>query len=162
MRHAAEGHGRWGRAGAGGGDVTTGSFGQLGLARTSAGNPSVDIAMTMKILQALHKVAAREIAPRVAVLATLLACVVCASGLSATSASAAEAGVNLNTLEPSGVAQVKTLGAHWVRVFAPWPDLEPSPGVHSAFWFPRFERAFSTLPKGTKVIVDFVGAPSWE
>jgi hypothetical protein len=78
------------------------------------------------------------------------------------SATAAEAGVNLNTLEPSGIAQVKALGVHWVRVFAPWPDLEPSPGVHSAFWFPRFERLFSTLPKGTHVIVDFVDAPSWE
>jgi hypothetical protein len=112
--------------------------------------------MTMR-LPALHKLTAR-----LAVLAALLACVVCAGGAFATSASAAEAGVNLNTLEPSGVAQVKALGAHWVRVFAPWPDLEPSPGVHSAFWFPRFERAFSSLPKGTKVIVDFVGAPSWE
>jgi hypothetical protein len=107
--------------------------------------------------QALHRIAAR-----LATLTALLACAVCTCGLSATSASAAEAGVNLNTLEPSGVAQVKALGAHWVRVFAPWPDLEPSPGVHSAFWFPRFERVFSTLPKGTKVIVDFVNAPSWE
>jgi hypothetical protein len=112
--------------------------------------------MTMRI-QALHR-----ISTRLATLAVLLACLTCAGGLLSTSAQAAEAGVNLNTLEPSGVAQVKALGAHWVRVFAPWPDLEPSPGVHSAFWFPRFERVFATLPKGTKVIVDFVDAPSWE
>jgi hypothetical protein len=78
------------------------------------------------------------------------------------SASAAEAGVNLNSLEPSAVAQARALGVHWVRVFAPWPDLEPSPGVHSDFWLPRFERLFATLPKGTHVIVDFVDAPSWE
>jgi len=77
-------------------------------------------------------------------------------------ASAAEAGVNLNTLEPSGVIQAKKLGVHWIRVFAPWPDLEPSPGVYSAFWFPRFERLLDSLPKGVHAIVDFVGAPSWE
>jgi hypothetical protein len=82
--------------------------------------------------------------------------------LAPATAQAAEAGVNLNTLEPSGIAEVKALGAHWVRVFAPWPDLEPSPGVHSAFWFPRFERLFSSLPKGTHVIIDFVNAPTWE
>jgi hypothetical protein len=85
---------------------------------------------------------------------------VAGSGLISTAA-AAEAGVNLNTLEPSGVAQVKALGARWVRVFATWPDLEPSPGVHSAFWFPRYEKLFATLPKGTHVIVDFVDAPAW-
>jgi len=77
-------------------------------------------------------------------------------------ASAAEAGVNLNTLEPSGLIQAKKLGVHWIRVFAPWPDLEPSPGVYSDFWFPRFERLLDSLPKGMHAIVDFVDAPSWE
>jgi hypothetical protein len=71
-------------------------------------------------------------------------------------ASAAEAGVNLNTLEPSGVIQAKKLGVHWIRVFAPWPDLEPSPGVYSAFWFPRFERLLDSLPKGVHAMVEFV------
>jgi len=156
--HAAEGIGGQGHAAGG---VTTGSFGHLGLARTSAGNPLVDIGMTMKI-QALHKVAAREIAARLAVLATLLACVACACGLSATSANAAEAGVNLNSLEPAAVAQASTLGAHWVRVFAPWPDLEPSPGVHSAYWLGQYDRLLSSLPKGSHAIIDFVDSPSWE
>jgi hypothetical protein len=110
-----------------------------------------------RVLRVLHAVPAR-----LAVLATLLASCACACGLFATPASAAEAGVNLNTLEPSGIAQVKALGAHWVRVFATWPDLEPSPGVHSDFWLPRYERMFATLPRGTRVIIDFVGTPSWE
>ncbi|HEV2943985.1 MAG TPA: hypothetical protein VGX26_02585 [Solirubrobacteraceae bacterium] len=79
-----------------------------------------------------------------------------------TNASAAEAGVNLNTLEPAAIAQASALGAHWVRVFAPWSYLEPSPGEHSAFWLPRFDRLLSSLPSGTHAIIDFVGAPSWE
>jgi hypothetical protein len=70
--------------------------------------------------------------------------------------------VNLNTVEPSALAQATALGGHWVRVFAPWSYLEPARGEHSAFWFPRFDRLFASLPKGTKVIVDFVEAPSWE
>jgi hypothetical protein len=78
------------------------------------------------------------------------------------SASAAEAGVNLNGLAPSDLAQATALGAHWVRVFAPWPDLEPSPGVHSAYWLGQYDRLFDSLPKGTHAIVDFVDTPSWE
>ncbi len=77
-------------------------------------------------------------------------------------ASAAEAGVNLNSIEPSGLAQATALGAHWVRVFAPWPDLEPSPGVHSAYWLGEYDRLFDSLPTGTHAIVDFVDTPSWE
>jgi hypothetical protein len=77
-------------------------------------------------------------------------------------ASAAEAGVNLNGLSPSNVAEASALGAHWVRVFAPWPDLEPSPGVHSAFWLGQYDRLLHSLPQGTHAIVVFVDAPSWE
>jgi hypothetical protein len=77
-------------------------------------------------------------------------------------ASAAEAGVNLNSLGPEAVAQATALGAHWVRVFAPWPDLEPSPGVHSPFWVGQYDRLFHSLPPGTHAIVSFVDTPSWE
>jgi len=78
------------------------------------------------------------------------------------SADAAEAGVNLNSLEPAALAQATALGAHWVRVFAPWPDLEPAPGVHSAGWLGQYDRLLSSLPKGDHAIVDFVDTPSWE
>jgi len=77
-------------------------------------------------------------------------------------AQAAEAGVNLNSLEPSAVAQATALGAHWVRVFAPWPDLEPAPGVHSAYWLGQYGRLLDSLPKGDHAIVAFVDTPSWE
>jgi hypothetical protein len=78
------------------------------------------------------------------------------------SASAAEAGVNLNNLNASSVGQVSTLGAHWVRVFAVWSDLEPAPGVHDAGWLAQYDRMLDTLPKNDNAIVDLVGAPSWE
>lgn len=120
------------------------------------GSPFADTKMAVRI-RALHRISAR-----LAVLATLLLSSTCACGLLATPASAAEAGVNLNTLEPAAIAQASTLGAHWVRVFAPWSYLEPSPGEHSAFWLPRFDRLLGSLPASTHVIVDFVGAPSWE
>ncbi len=97
--------------------------------------------------------------------ATLLAACLLAgsagSGLTVP-AQAAEAGVNLNSLEPAALAQATALGAHWVRVFAPWPDLEPSPGVHSAGWLGQYDRLLSSLPKGIHAIVDFVDTPSWE
>jgi hypothetical protein len=77
-------------------------------------------------------------------------------------AQAAEAGVNLNSLEPSALAQATALGVHWIRVFAPWPDLEPSPGVHSAYWLGQYDRLLDSLPKGDHAIVSFVDTPSWE
>ena len=77
-------------------------------------------------------------------------------------ANAAEAGVNLNGLSPANVAEASALGAKWVRVFVPWPDLEPSPGVHSAFWLGQYDRLLGALPKGAHAILDFVDTPSWE
>jgi hypothetical protein len=77
-------------------------------------------------------------------------------------ASAAEAGVNLNGLAPSSLAPATALGAHWVRVFAVWSDLEPAQGVHDQGWLGQYERLLDSLPKKDHVIVDFVGAPSWE
>ncbi len=92
----------------------------------------------------------------------LLLSSICACGLSATPASAAEAGVNLNGLAPANVAEASALGAHWVRVFAVWSDLEPSRGAHDAGWLGQYDRLLDSLPKNDHVILDFVGTPSWE
>jgi hypothetical protein len=97
--------------------------------------------------------------------AALLACCLLAGPAGSAlvpSASAAEAGVNLKGLEPGAVAQATALGARWVRVFAVWSDLEPAQGVHDQGWLGQYERLVDSLPKKDHVIVDFVGAPSWE
>jgi hypothetical protein len=80
----------------------------------------------------------------------------------ATPAQAAEGGVNILTPTPSQVATESTLGTHWVRVFATWPDLEPARGSYAQNWFQMYENLFATLPRGTKVIIDMVETPSWE
>jgi hypothetical protein len=77
-------------------------------------------------------------------------------------AGAAEAGVNLSDLTPANVEQASQLGVHWVRVFAPWNVLEPSPGVHPSNWLWTYEQMLNNLPKGTHVIMDVVGTPTWE
>src|SRR5579863_9537102 len=41
----------------------------------------------------------------------------------------AEAGVNLDSILPSTMEQVKALGVHWVRIFVTWTVVEPEPGV---------------------------------
>jgi hypothetical protein len=96
-----------------------------------------------------------------ALLAGCLLAAAASSGLTPP-ADAAEAGVNLNSLEPAALAQATALGAHWVRVFAPWPDLEPAQGVHSAYWLGEYDRLLDSLPRGAHAIVDFVDTPSWE
>jgi hypothetical protein len=73
-----------------------------------------------------------------------------------------EGGVNLDALSPTEVSRASTLGAHWLRVFAPWPDLEPSPGVHSAYWFGAYDELIASLPKADHLIIDFVDTPAWE
>jgi hypothetical protein len=78
------------------------------------------------------------------------------------SAHAAEPGVNLISNSPSQLASVSALGTHWVRMFATWPDLEPAPGVYATNWLNYYEQTFSSLPRGTKVLVDVVDTPSWE
>ena len=77
-------------------------------------------------------------------------------------ASAAEAGVNLTNSNPVEISDVKTLGTHWVRMFATWPDLEPTKGSYDPFWFENIEKMISALPPGTKMILDVVNTPSWE
>ncbi len=95
----------------------------------------------------------------------LTTAVLAAAAISAavvTSAPAAEPGVALDAPNGVQVAAVKTLGVHWVRVFATWPDLEPQRGVFAQNWFASYEGLFHSLPAGTKVIVDVVDTPSWE
>jgi hypothetical protein len=47
-------------------------------------------------------------------------------------------------------------------MFATWPDLEPAPGFFAPNWLAFYERVFSELPAGTKVIIDVVDTPRWE
>jgi len=41
-----------------------------------------------------------------------------------------------------------------VRMFASWPDLEPTKGSFSTFWYSYYEETFRSLPTGTKVLLD--------
>ena len=93
---------------------------------------------------------------RVATLCLLAVCL-----LAAAPARAAEAGLGLSPGEVH-TQEIQTLGTHWVRMFAPWPTLEPDPGVYDAGWFSLYEQTFRQLPAGTKVILDVVSSPPWE
>ena len=85
-----------------------------------------------------------------------------ALGAAAAPAPAAAPGVVLANAGAPHVGDLKTLGTHWVRVFATWSDLEPAPGVFAANWFAAYDKLFRELPGGTQVIVDVVGTPRWE
>jgi hypothetical protein len=80
----------------------------------------------------------------------------------APSARAAEAGIAVPGPTTVNAPQIKALGTHWVRMFAPWPDFEPSRGVFAANWFASYETAIRSLPAGTKVLLDVVDSPAWE
>jgi hypothetical protein len=95
-------------------------------------------------------------------LAGVLAASAALSATTAPAVSAAEPGVVLAAPNGVQIAAVKTLGVHWVRVFATWPDIEPERGVFAANWLASYESLFHALPAGTKVIVDVVDTPSWE
>jgi Cellulase (glycosyl hydrolase family 5) len=97
---------------------------------------------------------------RALVLAGLVAAVV--SVAAAPAVRAAEAGVAVPGATTANAVAVKALGSHWVRMFAPWPDFEPSRGVFAANWIASYEQAFSSLPTGTKVLLDVVDTPAWE
>ena len=102
-------------------------------------------------------------APHRALLGTLLTAALALGGIAtAPPARGAEAGVVLAAPSALQISDVKTLGTHWVRVFATWPDLEPQRGVFAQNWFASYEGLFHSLPAGTKVIVDVVGTPQWE
>jgi cellulase (glycosyl hydrolase family 5) len=90
----------------------------------------------------------------------LLAAVVLAAGTPA--AQAAEPGVNLIGNTSAQMPSIQALGTHWVRMFATWPDLEPTKGAFSTFWLAYYEETLRSLPAGTKVLLDVVNTPSWE
>jgi Cellulase (glycosyl hydrolase family 5)/Bacterial Ig domain len=85
-----------------------------------------------------------------------------AFALGASTAPAAEPGVVLANMGDPHIRDLRTLGTHWVRVFATWADLEPAPGYYAPNWLYAYEKLFRELPHGTKVIVDVVGTPEWE
>ena len=100
---------------------------------------------------------------RRAVLSLLAACVTAAAaGGVAGPALGAEPGVVLTDPTQAQAADMTSLGTHWVRVFATWPDLEPARGVFAQNWLAYYDELFAELPAGTKVIVDVVDSPSWE
>ncbi len=84
------------------------------------------------------------------------------AGVGVAPASAAEPGVNLATAGAGQIQSIPALGTHWVRLFATWPDLEPTPGSFSPFWLNYYEETLRSLPAGTKVLLDVVNTPSWE
>jgi hypothetical protein len=89
---------------------------------------------------------------------SLLACAAAGPSI----ANAAEPGVNVREPNAVQIADIRTLGTHWVREFATWPDLEPGRGVFASNWEAKYEQLFAALPPGSKVIIDMVGAPRWE
>jgi hypothetical protein len=95
-------------------------------------------------------------------LALLLAGLIALVVSGASTASAAEPGVNLIGSTSAQMPSVQALGTHWVRMFATWPDLEPTKGAFSTFWLAYYEETFRSLPPGTKVLMDVVNTPSWE
>ncbi len=97
---------------------------------------------------------------RALIVGALLALVV--GVLSPVAAPAAEPGVVLADAGAPHIHDLKALGARWVRVFATWSDLEPSPGYYAPNWLGAYEKLFHELPRGTKVLVDVVGTPRWE
>lgn len=97
-----------------------------------------------------------------ALASALLAGGAIALGALAPAAVAAEAGVNLSSLNPAAVEQASALGAKWVRVFVPWSDIEPARGQQAANWLGEYDRVLATLPKGSHAIFDVVGTPGWE
>lgn len=85
-----------------------------------------------------------------------------ALGPAAASSPAAEPGVVLADTGAPHIHDLKALHVRWVRVFATWSDLEPSPGYYAPNWLAAYEKLFRELPRGTKVLVDVVGTPQWE
>jgi hypothetical protein len=77
-------------------------------------------------------------------------------------AHAAEPGVGVREPNAAQIASIRSLGTHWVRAFATWPDLEPQRGVLAPNWVASYEQLFAALPPGSKVILVMVDSPRWE
>jgi hypothetical protein len=77
-------------------------------------------------------------------------------------AGAAEAGLVLPGPELGQTARAASVGGHWVRMFMPWPVIEPARGVYAQNWLASYEQSFRGFPAGTKFILDVVGTPPWE
>lgn len=104
----------------------------------------------------------RALRLQVRALVSLVLLAVALSAAGASVASAAEPGVNLVSPGPAQIADVAALGTHWVRMFAPWPALEPERGTFAPNWLASYEQTFKALPAGTKVLLDVVDTPEWE
>lgn len=102
----------------------------------------------------------RVLATRVGLVAALILALAGLAG--APAAGAAEPGVGLGTGSTVQIAGAKSLGVHWVRMFINWRQLQPTPAPVSANSFAYYERIFTSLPAGTKVILDVVSTPEWE
>ncbi len=94
--------------------------------------------------------------------AALLLVLVLACAAWTTAARAAETGVALPGPQGVHYSDIHALGTHWVRMFAPWQDLEAGPGQFDEAWMNEYEKAFKALPAGSKVLLDVVDTPSWE
>jgi hypothetical protein len=83
-------------------------------------------------------------------------------GAGASPANGAQAGVGLNNLNDTQISAVRSLGAHWVRMFLSWRALAPTPAPIASSTLASYEQFFSRLPAGTKLIIDVVNSPRWE
>ena len=99
---------------------------------------------------------------RSVLLACLCAALPALAALAPAGASAAQAGIVVPGPETSHTPELRALGTHWVRMFLTWPDIEPARGSFAQGWLSDYERSFSALPAGTKVLLDVVDSPAWE
>jgi hypothetical protein len=98
---------------------------------------------------------------RLALLLGLLVALLVAS-MPGAPARAAEPGVDLPGPEPAQAPRIAPLGTHWVRMFLPWPTIEPARGVFAENWLQAYEQTFRAAPPNTKFLIDVVDAPAWE
>jgi hypothetical protein len=78
------------------------------------------------------------------------------------SAGAADAGIGVNQPDTVQLGALRSLGAHWMRMFISWRTAQPTRAPVSAATLAGYEQLFSGLPPGTKVILDVVNSPQWE
>jgi hypothetical protein len=102
----------------------------------------------------------RRAAPRLGLLAVVLA-----AAIGASAAGAAEVGINITTTtgfsNPKAMAAIRASKPAWVRVFLVWSVIEPARGTYVTQQLQPYQHFFASLPAGTKIDVDVVGAPAW-